>query len=431
MNRSIQTFRLPHQQLTHLVRTALLVLALAAEQVAAVAAAQVEYTPYPAVTDIPPVYPSEVSYDLQLLVDGLPLPVSVTPLGDGSGRLLVVSLLGRVWLLDDYALRPEPFLDLAARVTGRVGEQGLFTVALEPAPVTAGGERRIVTSFTEQGSGDLLVTAYPLTPDLRSADHTRETEILRIEMPEPFHHGGQVAFGPDGMLYFSIGSGEISIERLHVRPAPTQDLTSLLGKLLRLDLSVDPYRVPSDNPYTAESDPAAAALGARPEIWASGFRNPWKFTFGPNGELYVADVGADRWEEVNLAERGGNYGWPAREGRECFRLPDVAAFADPDCQNPLFSEPLVAYAHLRLDPQGGQTVTGGVVVTDPQLPELAGRYVYGDFGSGRVWSYDPVTERIELLLETGVTISEISAGEAGELLVLSINGRLFRLAHTD
>ena len=431
MNRAIQTSCRPLGPLVRLVRSALLALALAAPQLVPVATAQVEYAPYPAVTDIPPVYPSEVSYDLHLLVEDLPLPVSVTPLGDGSGRLLVVSLLGRVWLLDDHTLRPEPFLDLAARVTGRLGEQGLFTVALEPGPVATERERRIVAIFTEEGSGDLLVAAYPLTSDLRSADHTRETEILRVEMPEPFHHGGQVAFGPDGMLYISVGSGEISSERLHARPAPTQDLTRLLGKLLRLDLSADPYLVPSDNPYTAANDPAAAALGARPEIWASGLRNPWKFVFGPDGELYVADVGADRWEEINLVERAGNYGWPAREGRECFRLPDAAAYADPDCENPRFIEPLVAYAHLRMDPQGGQTVTGGAVAADPQLPELAGRYVYGDFGSGRVWSFDPATGRVELLLETGVTISEISTGEAGELLVLGINGRLFRLVHAD
>lgn len=399
--------------------------------VSAAVAQDAPYAPYPEVTQIPPVFPSAVPYDLQLLADGLPLPVSITPLGDGSGRLLLVSLLGHVWLMDGYELRPEKFLDLTARVTGRVGEQGLFTVALEPPELAgaAGRARRLVTSFTEHGSGDLLLASYPLAPDLSRAEHTQETEILRLAMPQPFHHGGQVAFGPDGMLYFGIGSGEISTDRLYATPAPTQDPTNLLGKVVRLDLSVDPYRVPDDNPFTRASAPEAAAAGVLPEIWASGFRNPWKFTFGPDGRLYLADVGADRWEEINLVIRGGNYGWPAREGRECFIFPDAPAYVDPDCQNPKFVDPLVTYAHLRLDPQGGQAVTGGVVVSDPDLPELHGRFVYGDFGSGRVWSFDPVTQRTELLLESGLAISEITAGEHGELLLLAIDGRLFRITH--
>lgn len=401
--------------------------ALASLLLAGVGSAQ--YTPYPEITEIPPVYPSAVDYELITLAEGLPLPVSITPINDNSGRLLLVSLLGRVWLLDEaYQPRPEPFLDLTHRVTGRVGEQGLFTVALEPEDAAGGLPRRLVAAFTERDTGDLLVAAFPLATDLSSADATREAEILRLAMPEPFHHGGQVAFGPDGMLYFSIGSGEISVERLRQRPAPTQDLANLLGKLLRLDLSVAPYRVPPDNPYTEASDPAAASEGARPEIWASGFRNPWKFTFSPAGELYVADVGADRWEEVNLVERGGNYGWPAREGAECFRFPFEPALVDPDCLTLNLVDPVVAYAHLRLDPQGGQTVTGGVVAADPELPALSGKYVYGDFGTGRIWSYDPSQARVELLLESGVPISEIAAGEGGELLVLDIGGRLFRLA---
>lgn len=396
---------------------------------ALLAAASAQYTPYPAVTEIPPVFPSEVRYQLDLLADGLPLPVSVTPLADGSGRLLLVSLQGRVWLLTDHEMSEQPFLDLAARVTGRVGEQGLFTVALEPEGASATRPRRLVAAFTERDSGDLLVASYALADDLGSADPASETEILRVQIPEPYHHGGQVAFGPDGMLYVSIGSGEISADRLRQRPAPSQDLGNLLGKLLRLDVSVAPYRAPDDNPFTVASDVQAAEAGARPEVWASGFRNPWKFTFGPAGEIYLVDVGADRWEEVNLVVRAGNYGWPAREGNECFHLPFEPALVEPDCHSLTFNDPLITYAHLQLDPSGGQSVTGGVVAADSGLPELAGRFVYGDFGSGRVWAYAPDSGRVELLLETSMPISEISAGEEGELLVLDIGGRLFRLAH--
>lgn len=380
---------------------------------------------YPAKVQIPPVYPADQAYALELVAEGLPLPVSVRPLGDGSGRLLLVSLEGQVWLLDGADLAASPFLNLASRVTGRLGEQGLFSVAIERAQ--DGAPTRLVAAFSEKATGDLVVAAYPVAADLGGADYASETEIIRVPIPEPFHHGGQVAFGPDGMLYVSVGSGESSAALLHVLPAPAQQLSRLLGKLLRLDLSTEPYAVPADNPYTATSDPEAAAAGARPEVWASGFRNPWKFTFSPSGQLYLVDVGEDRWEELNLVERGGNYGWPAREGHECLYLPDAPGFVYPDCPALVFDEPLVTYAHLGLDPAGGQSITGGVVVTDPALPELLGSFVYGDFVSGRLWSYDPVTQRTELLLNTGLPLTEVTAGERGELLLVAVSGVLLRV----
>ena len=390
---------------------------------------------YPAEVALPPVHPSEVAYATRTLVEGLPTPVSVVPLGDGSGRLLVVGLGGRVWLLDaGLALRPEPFLDLAGRVTGLEGEQGLFSVALEPPERSAerGDGRRLVAAFTEKGTGDLVVASYPLADDLSGADASPERLLLRVPMPEPFHHGGQVAFGPDGMLYVSVGSGEAAVAHLHERPAKAQDLRTLLGKLLRVDPFAAPeagaaYAVPPDNPFTASSDPVAAAAGARGEVWALGFRNPWKFTFAPGGELFLVDVGQDRWEEVNLVARGGNHGWPAREGAECHYLPDAPGLVEPDCPHLELVDPVVAYAHLALDPEGGQSVTGGVVVTDPGLPELLGRYVYGDFVTGRLWAYDPASGRVERLLDTGLPLTAVAAGEAGEVLLLGVNGVLARL----
>ena len=162
-------------------------------------------------------------------------------------------------------------------------------------------------------------------------------------------------------------------------------------------------------------------------VWALGFRNPWKFTFAPGGELFLVDVGQDRWEEVNLVARGGNHGWPAREGAECHYLPDAPGLVEPDCPHLELVDPVVAYAHLALDPEGGQSVTGGVVVTDPGLPELLGRYVYGDFVTGRLWAYDPASGRVERLLDTGLPLTAVAAGEAGEVLLLGVNGVLARL----
>ncbi len=386
---------------------------------------------YPETVEIPPVQPSQTRYTIATEIPGITLPVAATPLGDEAGSLLVVSLQGQVWLVRGGEVAAQPFLDLTGRVTGALGEQGLFTVALEPVAGTPEAPRRMVAAYTEKGTGDLLVTTYPVAPDGLSADRTQERVVLRFQVPEPFHHGGQVAFGPDGMLYVSIGSGESSVEKLYVRPAPTQLLGNPLGKILRIDLAGDPYSVPDDNPFTAASDPAAAAAGAMPEIWALGFRNPWKFTFSPEGRLYVADVGEDRWEEINDVVRGGNYGWPAREAHECMLLPTRPEPVDPECQAAHFIDPLVAYGHLRLDPQGGQSVTGGTFVSDPQLPELAGHYVYADFSTGRIWSYDPTTGRVQLLLETGRAITEVATGSQGQLLLLLLEGRIVRLVHAD
>lgn len=385
---------------------------------------------YPDAVDVPFVHPAQREYTFDVFATGFTLPVSATPLYD-TGNLLVVSLHGRVWLVHAGQPQATPFLDLASRVTGGLGEQGLFTIALEPEPSSSTGVRRLVAAFTERDTGDLLVSAFPLAADLSGADHTRESVIYRVKMPEPFHHGGQVGFGPDGMLYFSIGSGESSAEKLYVRPAPAQILSSPLGKIMRVDLSGSPYRVPDDNPYTTSSNPAAAAEGALPEIWANGFRNPWKFTFGPQGQMYTTDVGEDRWEEVNEVVRGGNYGWPAREALECMLLPSRPEPVDPNCEATHFIDPLVHYAHMRLDPKGGQSVAGGAFVHDLLLPELAGHYVYADFGAGRVWSFDPVHKRTQILLETGRAITEVTTGPEGELLLLLLEGRIVRLVHAD
>ncbi len=382
---------------------------------------------------IPPVTQSVTSYGLVELATELTLPVAVIPLDDGSSRLLVTSLEGQVWLLEDGVSLLEPFLSLAGRVTAMAGEQGLFTVALEPEEraVGRGRPRQLVAAYTEFGSDDMVVASYPLAPDLSGADAAQEQVILRFPMPEPFHHGGQVAFGPDGMLYVAVGGGEISNELLHTYPGLPQRLDTPLGKLLRIDLlpadSNELYAVPDDNPFTASSNPAAASAGALPEIWAYGFRNPWKFSFGPDGALYLADVGMDRWEEINLVERGSNYGWPAREGPECLPFPDAPGLVEPDCPELQFAEPLVYYAHLSMDKQGGQAVTGGVIVTDPELPTLLGKYVYGDFVTGRLWAHDPATGDTELLFTTGLAITAIEAGAASQVLLVGIQGVVARL----
>lgn len=387
------------------------------------------YASAPAAAE-PPHPRSATAYALETLTQLLPLPVDAVPLDD-TGDLLIVALDGAVWRYTDGAVAGTPFLSLGGRVTGLLGEQGLFTAALEPAERAAarGNARHIVVAFTEAGTNDLVVAAYPLAEDASSADAAQETVLLRVPVREPFHHGGQVAFGVDDMLYVSVGEGQREVEYFHETPIPAQDLTSLLGKVLRIDpFPADgdtPYTVPQDNPFVGGQGASQGALG---EVYAFGFRNPWKFSFAASdGALLLADVGEDTWEEIDVVRPGGNYGWPYMEGPHCFEYPDTGGLVAPDCERLPLVPPAAYYGHLRKDPVGGLSVTGGFEAHDPALPELVGKYLFGDFVSGRLWSLDRATGAVELLLETGLPISAIVPGAAGEVLVLGIEGTLARL----
>jgi glucose/arabinose dehydrogenase len=389
-----------------------------------------------AVPRLPTIHPASVAVRLETMLDDLALPVSAVPVGDDAGRLLVTQLAGVVVVVEEGVVRGEPFLDLRHRVTGLEGEQGLFTVALEDAARARerGHPPHLVAAFTEIGTGDLVVAAYPIIGAMQAADPAAEVELLRVPMPEPFHHGGQVAFAADGTLFVSVGDGQASNRFLHEHPASAQRFDTLRGKLLRIDpfpVAADPldraYAVPVDNPFVGVS---AGRFGerVRDEIWAFGFRNPWKFTFDEaSGAIYLSNVGQDRWESIYRVVRGGDHGWPAREGPECQTLPDVDVLVDPTCPTSSYVEPVVFYAHLALDPAGGQAVVGGLIVRDPELPGLHGRYLFGDFVSGRLWSWDRAEDRIELLLDTDLAITGIDAGPRGEVLVIGVQGVLARL----
>jgi glucose/arabinose dehydrogenase len=377
--------------------------------------------------------PLEGTYELSPLDFTFDKPVALLTLPEDAGQLLVVELGGLVIATTGAQRHDEPFLNLVPRVTARLGEQGLFSVAVESRDAAARngrqGARFIFAAYTERDTGDLIVGRYPFDETTLSARASDEMVILRVAMPEPFHHGGQVAFGPDGMLYVGVGNGESSNHFLHDPPWSSPSLDTLRGKVLRLDVSggwssPGGYVVPPDNPY-------AAVPGASPEIYASGFRNPWKFSFDDaSGDLYLADVGNDRYEEVNLVTAGGDYGWPSREGPECQWFPDTEGFVDPACDTKDFVEPLISYPHLAIDPAGGQAVTGGVVSRDPDLPELTGAYVYGDFVLGRVWALLPGTDLPVSLLQAGPGLTSVAQGPAGELLLAFISGSVARIVPT-
>jgi len=296
------------------------------------------------------------------LVSGLDSPVFLTaPIGDP--RQFVVERAGRIRIVQNGALLALPFLDVSARVSV-AGEGGLLSMAFDPQ-FAANGQFFIY--YTDR-AGDIVVERRRVSPNPNLADPVAALGIIRIAHPGfSNHYGGLVAFGPDGYLYLGTGDGGGAGD-----PAGNaQNLASLLGKLLRLDVGAAtagaPYAIPPGNPFAGQA-------GRRAEIWTSGLRNPWRFAFdsGNGGNLAIADVGQASREEVNLSQatRGGlNYGWNIREGTLCY---NAASCADATLTAPAFE-----YDHA-----AGCSITGGYFYRGTAIPELAGHYFYSDFCRG-------------------------------------------------
>jgi glucose/arabinose dehydrogenase len=345
--------------------------------------------------------------------------VHLTHSGADDGMLFVVLQPGRVMVFDDDLDVDEAttFLDIRERVNDSGNEEGLLSIAFPPDYRESGHfyvyysasspRRSVVSRFSVGKSG------------ARAADPA--SEVIVMEVPQPFanHNGGQLAFGPDGFLYISLGDGG---NRADPR-GNGQDTSTLLGSILRIDVStVDldtGYTIPPGNPFIT------GAGGARGEIWAFGLRNPWRFSFDrETGELWAGDVGQNRFEEIDLIERGQNYGWNVMEGLHCFSGSRVRSEAEA-CQGPGLALPVIEYGR-----QGGCSVTGGHVYRGERLPELAGAYLYGDFCSGNVWALkhdgSSVTEH-RLLVDTDLQIPAFGEGPSGEIYILSFSGGIYRL----
>ncbi len=352
-------------------------------------------TPVP----MPLMVPSSVG--LELVAEGLTSPLDLAQPDDGTNRLFIVDQIGLVRVVDGQGtLLPEPFLDLRDRVVP-VGidfgggfiydERGLLGLACHPDFAT--NCRFFVCYNTPKLSTDpeefdsrLRVSEFAVSADSPNrADPMSERVLLEIVKPQFNHNGGQLVFGSDGFLYFGIGDGGNANDvgdGHNPDIGNGQDLNTLLGKILRIDVdNGDPYGIPADNPFVADPD-------ARPEVWAYGFRNPFRFSFdsGGAGRLFVGDVGQDLFEEVDIVQRGGNYGWHIREGAHCF---DPANPTTPptDCPvrgargEPLL-EPIVEIPHT--DEQGmpvGIAVQGGFVYRGSAVSGLEGVYVFGDFST--------------------------------------------------
>jgi glucose/arabinose dehydrogenase len=366
-------------------------------------------TPTLAPTATPsPVDLSALNLAMQPVAAGFSQPVFATHAGDGSGRIFVLEKAGRIVALAADGSNPRTFLDISDRVGSSSSEQGLLGLAFD-ADFAANG--RLFVYYTDT-NGDTVIARFAANAGRTAADPASEVILLTAAQPAANHNGGIIAFGPDGYLYAGLGDGGAANDRF----GHGQNLETILGAVIRIDVSGDGAVVPADNPFVGRED-------ARPEIWAYGLRNPWRFSFDrQTGDLWIADVGQNQWEEVNVrpasSPGGENYGWPIMEGTHCFQ-------ADT-CQQDGLILPVAEYSHDR-----GCSVTGGYVYRGAAQPSLQGIYFYGDYCSGRIWGLAQVDgqwQNVELL-SSGAQISSFGETEDGEVLVVDYSGNLSRLVN--
>jgi glucose/arabinose dehydrogenase len=343
---------------------------------------------------------------VEQVAEGLQNPVYLTaPAGDG--RLFIVEQPGRIRIFKNGALLPAPFLDISSLVTFG-GEQGLLSLAFDPAYQTNG---RFYVYYVDR-NGDIAVARYTVSANADQADALSRTAVLTIPHPgQSNHNGGLAMFGPDGMLYLGTGDGGGGGDPQN----NGQNINTLLGKLLRIDVRSLPYTSPATNPF-------AGATAGRDEIWAYGLRNPWRYAFDPPAnQLYIADVGQGAWEEVNAvatSAAGVNYGWRIMEGAHCYNA--------QTCTMTNLTQPVLEYDHSQ-----GCSITGGFVYRGIAIPELAGHYFYSDYCTGFLRSFrlsggEAEDQKNWAVGDVGDILS-FGRDAPGEIYMLSAGGRVYRI----
>jgi glucose/arabinose dehydrogenase len=345
---------------------------------------------------------------LKLGFSGLRQPTHITHANDGSNRLFITEQRGRILLMQGGQISKKPFLDITDRVSC-CGERGLLSIIFPPGFKE---KRYCYINYTDN-AGDTMVARFHLSQDPDIADPKSEETILTVKQPNANHNGGQLAFGPDGYLYIGMGDGGSAGDPHN----HAQNPSSLLGKMLRIDVESGkkPYAVPADNPFVNNK-------AFRPEIWATGLRNPWRFSFDrKTGDLYIADVGQNKYEEIDFEPRGGkggrNYGWNVMEGLHCY--------ASENCDRKGLALPVAEYDHDK-----GCSVTGGIVYRGSRFPQLPGIYFYGDYCSGRIWGLrqSDAEWMNKMLRDTDLAISTFGEDEAGEVYVADYaKGNIYRI----
>ncbi len=353
-------------------------------------------------------------------------PVSAVIPPDDSGRIFLVQQRGKVVILpkDEASGEVTPFLDFSSRsMEAKDGafEEGLLGLAFHPKFAQNG---KLYVYYSQQDPKRSIISELTVDPKNTGANPPYKERIL-LEVPQPFwnHNSGNLLFGPDGFLYIAFGDGGKRDDATRAAQNPFM----LLGKILRIDVDRTqgsrPYGIPTDNPFVGKP-------GTREEIYALGLRNPWGLSFDAEGGFWCADVGQDIWEEIDLIEKGGNYGWSFREGASPFPLRTDAPPADAK-----FIDPVYEYNHAL-----GISITGGFVYRGEALPKLKSAYIYGDWATGRIWAlrYDKAGKKVisnDLLYEAAlnekgkapIQPAAFCEDAKKEVLVLDWNGKIFRL----
>jgi glucose/arabinose dehydrogenase len=366
----------------------------------------------PATTDAPttststiPPKPADLAaarIHLTEVTAGLQRPVALAARHDRD-TLYVANQVGDIRAISGGRLLPARVLDLRGQVS-QGNEQGLLGLTFSP------DGSHLYIDFTDK-TGDTHVQEFAMSGEVANVASRRE--LLFQKQPFANHNGGEVTFGPDGMLYIGLGDGGSGGDPMD----NGQDNSQLLGKILRIDphpSATGPYSVPSDNPFVSDT-------GDRPEIWQTGLRNPWRFTFDrATGDLWIGDVGQNAYEEIDFAKAGAsglNFGWSQREGVHKFKGDRPPGAIDP----------IYEYSHA----DGGVSVTGGFVYRGTRIPDLVGSYVFADYAQGHLIGLQErggrLTARRDLnaVIETG--ISSFAEDNAGELYVLDLGGKVFRI----
>lgn len=352
--------------------------------------------------------------ELKPIASGFREPTYLTNAKDGSGRIFVVEKKGQIKVIKDGKVLPEPFIDIASQVGSKGSEQGLFSVAFHPNYKENG---RFFVNYTNL-DGDTIVSEYKVSHNPDKADKNNGRIIIKIKQPASNHNGGQLKFGPDGYLYIGMGDGG----RAGDPWGNAQNRNVLLGKMLRIDVDGDkPYEIPTNNPFVGKKE-------VRPEIWAYGLRNPWRFSFDPvTGDMYIADVGQKDWEEIHFqsatSKGGENYGWDLFEGFHQFEPKE-------GYDTNMFTMPVAEYGHNQ-----GCSVTGGYVYRGKRYATISGTYFFADFCSGRIWGLRKNakgTWEMTEFLESPLMVSSFGQDEDGEIYVLDFKkGAIYHLSAVD
>jgi len=338
-------------------------------------------------------------------------PVGLYDPNDGTNRLFVVEQGGKIYSYQNNlnTTTKNIFLDLSSDIsTG--GERGLLGLAFHPNYSSNG---YFYVDYTDEGTGNTILSRFKVNnTNINIANKSSEETILEVVQPYSNHKFGQIQFGSDGYLYISLGDGGGAGDP----DENGQDRTTKLGSILRIDIdSTFPYAIPNDNPFYNNTN------GWAEEIFAFGLRNPWRFSFdSQTGDLWAADVGQNNWEEIDIIEKGKNYGWDVKEGTHFYE--------DPGSNVTNMVDPIYEYSHAE-----GISITGGYVYRGLILTSLMGKYIYADYGTGKIWALEYSEETViknSLLVDSSLSIPSFGVDSNDELYICAFDGLIYKLVQT-